>query len=102
EDGIRDDLVTGVQTCALPIFFLSASHRLIQGEVNLVRLINCSFRNLSHRLTERLEVVNLRLVSEDISINQKKNPLLHSRFPKSRSEERRVGTGDKCWCTTMC
>src|SRR6185436_20371383 len=23
EDGIRDDLVTGVQTCALPILFLS-------------------------------------------------------------------------------
>src|SRR5207244_10492918 len=22
EDGIRDDLVTGVQTCALPIFFI--------------------------------------------------------------------------------
>src|SRR5207244_6504405 len=25
EDGIRDDLVTGVQTCALPISFLSAA-----------------------------------------------------------------------------
>src|SRR5207244_5066862 len=25
EDGIRDDLVTGVQTCALPIFAFSAS-----------------------------------------------------------------------------
>src|SRR5258708_23225144 len=26
EDGIRDDLVTGVQTCALPISFLSGIH----------------------------------------------------------------------------
>src|SRR5207244_9373353 len=25
EDGIRDDLVTGVQTCALPIFYTSAA-----------------------------------------------------------------------------
>src|SRR5258708_26866477 len=24
EDGIRDDLVTGVQTCALPIFYVTA------------------------------------------------------------------------------
>src|SRR5258708_29510206 len=27
EDGIRDDLVTGVQTCALPIWRLSGSRR---------------------------------------------------------------------------
>src|SRR5207244_10612088 len=26
EDGIRDDLVTGVQTCALPIYFVNAGH----------------------------------------------------------------------------
>src|SRR5258708_28193463 len=27
EDGIRDDLVTGVQTCALPIYWISVSRR---------------------------------------------------------------------------
>src|SRR5258708_17059442 len=27
EDGIRDDLVTGVQTCALPIYRAQARHR---------------------------------------------------------------------------
>src|SRR2546430_6951971 len=29
EDGIRDLTVTGVQTCALPIFLLEADHRCI-------------------------------------------------------------------------
>src|SRR5258708_11736470 len=29
EDGIRDDLVTGVQTCALPIFFFALGHSTV-------------------------------------------------------------------------
>src|SRR5258708_21583173 len=35
EDGIRDDLVTGVQTCALPIWALQ--HRVFFHEANLRR-----------------------------------------------------------------
>src|SRR5258708_14772027 len=31
EDGIRDDLVTGVQTCALPIYHLSLRRRRLRG-----------------------------------------------------------------------
>src|SRR5947208_14963498 len=31
EDGIRDDLVTGVQTCALPIFRDHAAHVEVNG-----------------------------------------------------------------------
>src|SRR5258708_9084654 len=31
EDGIRDDLVTGVQTCALPICWSRSSKRLLDG-----------------------------------------------------------------------
>src|SRR5207244_9116013 len=33
EDGIRDDLVTGVQTCALPIWVLPGGARAVGGEV---------------------------------------------------------------------
>src|SRR5258708_18524875 len=33
EDGIRDDLVTGVQTCALPITRLNSSHQIISYAV---------------------------------------------------------------------
>src|SRR6266404_6797447 len=31
EDGIRDKLVTGVQTCALPIFVQAARHSIASG-----------------------------------------------------------------------
>src|SRR5207244_8524219 len=39
EDGIRDDLVTGVQTCALPIFHdgdLNGLHAVVDSERTLV------------------------------------------------------------------
>ena len=37
EDGIRDDLVTGVQTCALPICILSYTHaQKTQHDTNLL------------------------------------------------------------------
>ena len=47
EDGIRDDLVTGVQTCALPIFsvskfiagFLNAG-KYREDHVKLIKLLN--------------------------------------------------------------
>src|SRR5207244_5011647 len=32
EDGIRDDLVTGVQTCALPIFIVSVAAQVADGQ----------------------------------------------------------------------
>src|SRR5260370_22144157 len=35
EDGIRDSSVTGVQTCALPIFFLSLTLQWAREESNL-------------------------------------------------------------------
>src|SRR5258708_548052 len=37
EDGIRDDLVTGVQTCALPIYWVEAGHRAQRGHSNGVQ-----------------------------------------------------------------
>src|SRR5258708_16828235 len=35
EDGIRDDLVTGVQTCALPIFTSTLTIRLLSLDIFL-------------------------------------------------------------------
>src|SRR5258708_36015286 len=35
EDGIRDDLVTGVQTCALPIFHLFEAIAAAHGELEI-------------------------------------------------------------------
>src|SRR5436190_15551454 len=34
EDGIRDHCVTGVQTCALPIYFGPVAQQLVQGATN--------------------------------------------------------------------
>src|SRR5207244_9190230 len=39
EDGIRDDLVTGVQTCALPISSRSVYLDLCGGSINLKQFI---------------------------------------------------------------
>src|SRR2546425_12893321 len=45
EDGIRDKLVTGVQTCALPIFLASAL-TANKAEFGLRRRCRCRRRNL--------------------------------------------------------
>src|SRR5947208_11580731 len=39
EDGIRDDLVTGVQTCALPISLDRKDARLVGGEFHVRGLL---------------------------------------------------------------
>jgi len=44
EDGIRDDLVTGVQTCALPISLLeTAGH---ENQAGVAQAVLASFVNL--------------------------------------------------------
>src|SRR5947208_16071627 len=69
EDGIRDDLVTGVQTCALPI---SLKHRLVTWVRQMGRIRQ--MRQLNHMLIEPLAIWMLG----------------------SRSEERRVGKECRC------
>src|SRR5690606_40598126 len=91
-DGIRDFHVTGVQTCALPIF------RCKQGELDLIMLdkqtlviIEVRFRK-TDKYGSALESVTQKKQSRIIaathlylSINKTDKPI---RF---RSEERRVG-----------
>src|SRR5258708_16678929 len=79
EDGIRDDLVTGVQTCALPICELgrSAEERRAAMTEDSLLLIESrlgirlpeSYRALHHRHADRLQKLDW----------------------SGRSEERRVG-----------
>src|SRR5258708_34534720 len=47
EDGIRDDLVTGVQTCALPIFRSGAGLR--RGRRRLCRRSGCAVPRIGRR-----------------------------------------------------
>src|SRR5258708_18324996 len=44
EDGIRDDLVTGVQTCALPIFGQVASQMLLARQVDVSMIDTSTWR----------------------------------------------------------
>src|SRR5258708_31713920 len=78
EDGIRDDLVTGVQTCALPIFQLIAAGRAIR---NAVLANDDESRN---RHTDAV-LQRLQLLKE--ALNNSKRLFAEG----DRSEERRVG-----------
>src|SRR5438034_8126264 len=73
EDGIRDHCVTGVQTCALPIYFallqldlqLQITHETVKTQQDSVKLTNL---RVEHGVATRLDVLQAQ-----------------------RSEERRVG-----------
>src|SRR2546422_3479318 len=67
EDGIRDVAVTGVQTCALPIFRCSSS-----------------VFSSSSASSATFFLLGLQLIQEGVEA-------LEAAFPKPRSEERRVG-----------
>src|SRR5258708_20337835 len=81
EEGIRDDLVTGVQTCALPISrrdFLDAC------------LDTFKFRNIPGTSVEKVSTRHARVRAPRQAVNRTA-PDLHTLAGKSRSEERRVG-----------
>src|SRR5207244_5310217 len=75
EDGIRDDLVTGVQTCALPISLLRV------GRANLTQPVRlyASLASEAARRGDDLYTVSLMTLADD------------------RSEERRVGKECRSW-----
>src|SRR5258708_9846149 len=80
EDGIRDDLVTGVQTCALPIFaYASHDHDLLSG-----RAIGFGQTgNAQHDLMVGCHAKRTRCFTTASDIS--------ARIDRARSEERRVG-----------
>src|SRR3712207_9503675 len=66
EDGIRDIGVTGVQTCALPIF-IREKHDAAQAEIEKLRLLIRQLqRGRFGRRSERLEPDQLQLGLEDL------------------------------------
>src|SRR5258708_26855579 len=79
EDGIRDDLVTGVQTCALPIFF--AEPGADWGK------LGASAANLSLFASKRL--VELRIPTGKPGADGGR--AIEAYCARLRSEERRVG-----------
>src|SRR5687767_15235365 len=80
EDGIRDKLVTGVQTCALPIC------------VDVVLKYDREFE-LSFRIDERFDRRGQAALERDLDPASPRIPILQAAaYPHPwRSEERRVG-----------
>src|SRR5207247_5595865 len=75
EDGIRDPLVTGVQTCALPIF--------------------AHFQAMNLRRADGAQKLALRREHDDAALRVRRDVdvagLVNDRPAMARSEERRVG-----------
>src|SRR5207302_8378668 len=95
EDGIRDFHVTGVQTCALPIFIVASimSKKLAAGLGALVLDVKTG-SGAFMRDEGRARALARALVRTGNSCGVKTEALLTD---MSRSEERRVGEGWR-WC----
>src|SRR5436305_9609739 len=93
EDGIRDADVTGVQTCALPIWIES------QNPLHQIRVFMLEFRRGN---TEAARVAIDQVGYDMIKDNAKalahvaEAYVLLGRFSDARSEERRVGKEWRC------
>src|SRR5207244_6776312 len=90
EDGIRDDLVTGVQTCALPIY-LAASRRAPSS------LVTVSIMSVSSADVRQFEMAGRKATSpapecEGGPPRWGRGGRRSGPRRRDRSEERRVGT----------
>src|SRR5207244_10347130 len=88
EDGIRDDLVTGVQTCALPIFAraIAIDPRILILDDALSAVDTYTEEEILSRLHVVMRQRTSIIVSHRISTVRGADQIL-------RSEERRVGKG---------
>src|SRR5207247_7070728 len=95
--GIRDPLVTGVQTCALPIFGVTidegiASYRP-QG-IDYARRL-CARLGIEHRLLAYTDTVG-HAMDDVVVVDPEAIPCSYcGPFRRERSEERRVGEGGR-------
>src|SRR5207247_5026029 len=88
EDGIRDPLVTGVQTCALPIFEICG---VIATTSSIDRYSGLSTCNCSGRPRAKL-LACLKTAMYEVRPTALKNS---KETPDERSEERRVGKASR-------
>src|SRR5207248_7960883 len=95
EDGIRDRTVTGVQTCALPIFFpYLAGDDVVSGTGPTRWVIDFAQRELFDALQYKTAFERLKeRVMSDVVAKAETERLATG---KDRSEERRVGKEWRC------
>src|SRR5207244_6546211 len=87
EDGIRDDLVTGVQTCALPI----SGDQIALVEPPARETLNLRKQMLLWKTLVIAEMRVEQMLGEVEADFRRPQPLQHKRRDGDRSEERRVG-----------
>src|SRR5206468_4958214 len=89
EDGIRDLIVTGVQTCALPIFTNEDDifGRAVVCEDSVITIVDAAARRRQRNFTNSILLRSLFVIArlDDLSVPETKYQDEH------RSEERRVG-----------
>src|SRR5690606_39824590 len=91
EDGIRDFHVTGVQTCALPIYKLTALHAaLMNGGVFVYVPKNVQVEEPIQAIFWQ-EDPEVALVNHVLVVAEENSSLTYVENYISRSEERRVG-----------
>src|SRR5205823_9104944 len=100
---IRDKLVTGVQTCALPIYLWRACKRRREGFFQATAATVTSVM-IPPKMTEGAVPINLAATPDSkapISLEEPmKIPFTAETRPRRRSEERRVGKeGRRPWET---
>src|SRR5207244_10280069 len=86
EDGIRDDLVTGVQTCALPILGFLVTDLLVESFPDV---LNVEFTAGMEDQLDRIEEGEEHYVE---ALRRFWGPFARD-LEQARSEERRVGKG---------
>src|SRR5207244_7847907 len=88
EDGIRDDLVTGVQTCALPICFSEGLQLMVPGETRRLWIPEgLAYKGQANRPKGML-VFDVTLIGMP---NRPPSDVKAPPPDAKRSEERRVG-----------
>src|SRR5206468_4958764 len=101
EDGIRDLIVTGVQTCALPISLFAGGHCLITGAPGLAKtLLVKSIAQIFHLKFQRIQFTP-DLMPADITGTEILQGTEDGRR-MVRSEERRVGKEGRSWWARRC
>src|SRR5207244_7087692 len=91
EDGIRADLVTGVQTCALPI----SNGARLHSERDMGHVSEVFDQARLDRLPGTSAIGHVRYsTAGEVSIRECQPFLVACQH--GRSEERRVGKGDRC------
>src|SRR5207244_9987404 len=93
--GIRDDLVTGVQTCALPIYAVAeAAHGLDRVAADLgAQVVDVHFEGVAADLLVPAVEARLQLAARQDTPRPLDQRLQQREFAARRSEERRVGKG---------